>query len=93
MRLSTSALATLILARHLSHDFLAKEYDRAHAATLHALDELNADDLSRSMPYPDWDPLLSGEVSMEYLFGYIRRHFDSHAAQISKVIATQRRLG
>jgi hypothetical protein len=76
-------------ARRISQAFLAQEYDQAHAATLRALDALNEADLAQSMPYPDWDPLLTGEVTMEYLFGYIRRHFDSHADQILKAIAPQ----
>lgn len=33
-----------------------------------------------------WDPLLAGNVTVEYLFGYFKRHFDSHAAQVEKVI-------
>lgn len=73
-------------ARKITRQFLAQEYDQAHEAVLRALDSLSDADFARSLPYPDWDPLLSGEVTMEYLFGYIKRHFDSHAAQIRKAI-------
>jgi hypothetical protein len=73
-------------ARRLSRQFLSDEYDRANDAILQILDSLSEADFSRSQPYPDWDPLLSGEVSMEYLFGYIKRHFDSHKAQIQSAI-------
>jgi hypothetical protein len=69
-----------------SRQFLAAEYDRADAAILKVLESLPAEDFYKHMPYPDWDPLLSGEVSMEYLFGYIKRHFDSHAAQIRQAL-------
>jgi hypothetical protein len=73
-------------ARKLSCQLLGEEYDRGHSATLRALDSLSEADFAKSLPYPDWDPLLTGEVTMEYLFGYIKRHFDSHAEQIEKGI-------
>ena len=31
-------------------------------------------------------PALTDDVTIEYLFGYINQHLDSHAAQIEKVI-------
>ena len=70
-------------ARQLSRQFLSDEYARAHNTVIQVLETLSEDDFAKSMPYPDWDVLISGEVTMEYLFGYIKRHFDSHAAQIS----------
>lgn len=73
-------------ARRLSRQFLRHEYDRANDAILQVLDSLSEEDFSRSQPYPDWDPLLSGEVSMKYLFGYIKRHFNSHKVQIQSAI-------
>ena len=69
-------------SRKLSRQFLSDEYDRAHFSILKVFDSLSEADFTRSVVYPDWDPLLTGEVSMTYLFGYIKRHFDSHAAQI-----------
>ncbi|MBN1438757.1 MAG: DinB family protein [Anaerolineales bacterium] len=69
-----------------SRQFLAAEYDRAHTAVTTVLDSLSEMDLAKRLPYPDWDPLLTGEVSMEYLFGYVKRHFDSHAAQIRRAL-------
>jgi hypothetical protein len=74
-------------ARRVSRQFLVKEYDRAYEAVLRVLDSLPEADFARSLPYPDWDPLLCGEVTMEYLFGYLKRHFDSHAAQIEKIMS------
>ena len=73
-------------ARNISRQFLADHYDQAHNSVLQVLDTLPESDFARSLPYPDWDELLSGEVTMEYLFGYIKRHFDSHAAQISNAV-------
>jgi len=69
-------------ARHITRQFLSDEYDRAHTTILQVLDTLSEADFAKSLPYPDWDVLLSGEVTMEYLFGYIKRHFDSHKIQI-----------
>jgi uncharacterized damage-inducible protein DinB len=73
-------------ARQLSRQFLAQEYDRAHTSTLQALDSVSDDDFSLRVFYPDWDPLLSGEVTLERLFHYVKNHFDAHAAQINQVI-------
>jgi hypothetical protein len=81
-----NARLTRLGAGRPSREFLAAEYDRAHAAVLQVLDSLSAEDFGKHMPYPDWDPLLSGEVSIEYLFGYVKRHFDSHAAQIRQAL-------
>jgi hypothetical protein len=69
-------------ARNLTRKFLASEYDKAHLATLKALDEVKEADFEKKLIYPDWDPLLSGEVTLERLFHYIKLHFDVHVAQI-----------
>lgn len=69
-------------ARHLSRQFLADEYDKAHELALAALDSVGDEDLKKTLVYPDWDPMLRGEVSMERLFHYLKDHFDSHASQI-----------
>jgi len=74
-------------ARHLDRQFLADEYDRAHAITLNALEMVAEDDLDKEMQYPDWDPLLSGEVTLERLFHYVKLHFDAHKAQILAVLS------
>lgn len=76
-------------ALKLSRQFLADEYDRANLTILKVFDSLDDADFTRCVPYPDWDPLLTGDVTMEYLFGYIKRHFDSHAAQIRHALLTQ----
>jgi hypothetical protein len=73
-------------ARNLSRQFLSEQYEQANTTALQVLDSLSEEDLSKSVQYPDWDPLLTGKVSMVYLFEYIKRHFDSHAAQIESAI-------
>jgi hypothetical protein len=85
-----NARLTRLGAHTPSRSFLSAEYERANAAIVRVLESLSDEDLSRHLPYPDWDPLLTGEVSMEYLFGYIKRHFDSHAAQIRRLSQTQK---
>ena len=70
----------------LSRRFLADEYDKGNAATLKALEAVAEEDFAKSLQYPDIDPLLTGEVTLEYLFGYVRRHFDSHATQIQTAL-------
>lgn len=74
-------------ARKLTREFLAAEYDRAHQATLKALDEVEEADFEKKLNYPDWDPLLSGEVTLERLFHYVRAHFDVHAAEIRRRVS------
>lgn len=73
----------------MSRQRLAETYDRSYQASLRALASVPATDFNKHLDYPLWDPLLTGEVTVEYLFGYIKRHFDSHAAQVENVIQNQ----
>lgn len=73
-------------ARNVSREFLAQEYDRAHESTLRALSEVDESDFDKHVQYPGWDPLLSGEVTVERLFHYVKAHFDSHADQIRRIV-------
>jgi hypothetical protein len=73
-------------ARKLSREFLRNEYDKANNATLKALDAIKEADFKKKLIYPDWDPLLSGEVTLERLFRYVKVHFDSHSEEIRKRI-------
>jgi len=75
-------ILTLYGARNLSREFLATEYEKAHYATLKALAEVSDNDFEKYAYFPDWDPLLSGEVTLERLFHYVKTHFDSHAEQL-----------
>jgi len=69
-------------ARHLDRVFPAEQYDRAHERALKSLESLQETDFQTSLSYPGYDPLLSGTVTVERLFRYIKLHFDHHAAQI-----------
>jgi hypothetical protein len=73
-------------ARNPSPEFLVQEYDKAHISALKALAEVDDDKFSKKVDYPDWDPLLSGEVTLERLFHYIKTHFDLHAGQIRRIV-------
>jgi len=82
-----NARFTRLGARRMSRQQLADVYDQSYSASLRALASVDDADFGKSLYYPLWDPLLAGDVTVEYLFGYIKRHFDSHAAQIEKAIA------
>jgi hypothetical protein len=71
-------------ARNLNRTFLAEQYDRAHRRALKSLDGLREDDFRLSVIYPGYDPMLSGDVTVERLYRYIWLHFEAHAAQIRK---------
>jgi hypothetical protein len=83
-----NAKLTRLGARRISRQFLADEYDRAHRRTLEALANTSEEDLQKSLEYPDWDHLLSGMVTMERLFHYVKAHFDSHEEQIRSAVKT-----
>lgn len=70
------------MARNATRQSLAAQYEAAHVRTLQALDSIHDADWMRSAQYPDWDPLLSGRVTLETLFHYPARHFEAHAAEI-----------
>ena len=82
----TNKNLTKFNARHMSREFLAKEYDEAHESTIAALDSVQDSDFSKHVEYPDWDPMLSGDVTLERLFHYIKAHFDDHAGQIRDIV-------
>ena len=73
--------------RSASRQFLADEYDKAHESTLSALATVNDEEMDMSLNYPDWDPILSGHVTVERLFRYVKDHFDSHEEQIRASLA------
>jgi hypothetical protein len=81
-----NARLTRIGARGMTRQRLGKVYEQSYRAALHSLDKVADEDFEKSLVYPLWDPLLAGEVTVAYLFGYIKRHFDSHAAQIEKAL-------
>jgi hypothetical protein len=86
-----NARLTRLGAQKMSRQRLKEIYERSCLAAQQALETVPESDFSKSLSYPLWDPLLAGNVTVEYLFGYVKRHFDSHAAQISKAIALHSR--
>ena len=79
-----NARMTRLRARGMTRQRLAETYDQSCKAALRALGSVPDADFDKHLHYPLWDPLLAGDVTLEYLFGYVKRHFDSHAAQIQK---------
>lgn len=69
-------------ANGLDRASLAHEYDKAHTRALQALDALSETDLQKSLPYPGYDPMLAGDVTVEKLFHYVQMHFAAHEKQI-----------
>ena len=75
-------------ARDLDKTGLAAKYDEAHASALAVLETMKDEEWQYSVEYPDWDPMLSGQVTLERLFHYIRLHFDTHAEEIRSVLSS-----
>lgn len=73
-------------ARNLDKQGLAARYDEAHARTMAALESIKDEEWNFGVDYPDWDPMLSGFVTIERLFHYIRLHFETHAEEVRSVI-------
>ena len=69
-------------SRKLDRRFLLEQYDRAHDRAIRSLEALRETDFQKSLRYPGYDPLLSGDVTVERLYRYIKLHFEHHAGQI-----------
>jgi hypothetical protein len=89
------ALLTRLGARNCTPQDVAERYDAAHARMLGVLQTIRDDEWSKGMDYPDWDPLLSGYVTLERLFHYPALHFQAHAEEVRQRLAhaTSRRAG
>jgi hypothetical protein len=77
-----NAFFTRYWSRNLDRKFLAEQYDRAHERALKSLESLQEEDFRKSLKYPGYDPILSGEVTVEKLYRYMKLHFEAHASQI-----------
>jgi hypothetical protein len=73
-------------SRNMTHDKLARAYDKAHDNAMQALADLKDEDFGKSLEYPPYDELLTGVVTVERLYRYITIHFNVHAEQIRKII-------
>lgn len=69
-------------ARGLTAEDVGEKYDTAHREVLRLMETIKGDEWEKGMDYPDWDPLLSGHVTLEKLFHYPAQHFESHAEQL-----------
>jgi hypothetical protein len=69
-------------ARNLNRTFLTEQYDQAHERAMKSLEMLEELDFRKSLNYPEFDPLLSGVVTVERLYRYMKLHFEVHAQQI-----------
>lgn len=71
-------------ARRYTRQTMGEAYDAAHAAAVETLDTIQEDQWDKGLEYPDWDPLLSGFVTIERLFRYLILHFEVHAEQVQQ---------
>ena len=75
--------------RNATKEKIAAAYDEAHQHTLKALDSVQDGEWEKGVNYPDWDPMLSGFVTLERLFQYISLHFASHAGDIEGALKSK----
>ena len=64
---------------------IAEEYDSMYGLVLELLDQISDADFERTLTIPDLDPLISGQVTIENLFHYVKNHFHTYRHQISIV--------
>ena len=62
-------------------------YDAAHDKVLDLLEMIQDEEWGLGREYPDWDPLLSGYVTMERLFRYLAIHYSVHEEQVRQGLA------
>lgn len=77
---------TRFATRGLTPATVTDEYDRSHHLALEALFGVEESEWKMGREYPGWDPLLSGYLTVERLFHYIKLHFDHHAAEIRRAL-------
>lgn len=64
---------------------LAEEYDNTSMLVLELLDAVSDDDFNKTLAVPNLDPLLSGQVTIENVFHYVKNHFFAYRGQINIV--------
>ncbi len=77
---------TRFRARGASLQSLAAEYERAHQMATRALAEVADDQFEMSLRYPAWDPLLTGQITVEKLFRYVKDHYETHAQEVLRAL-------
>lgn len=73
-------------ARGLTPEKAVRQYDQALDKVIALLDDLQEEELLLYLNYPDWDPALSGRVTIERLFMYPWTHFQEHYEQIQAAV-------
>ena len=62
---------------------IAEEYDISSALVLELLDAVSDDEFEKTLTIPDMDPLLSGQVTIEKIFHYVKNHFYAYRDQLN----------
>ena len=79
-----------VFARHpkrITRQSLHKAYEAGHAGIMSSLMRTREDEFQKSIRYPEsFVTELTGEVTVERLFRYMKGHFEIHAGQIKKAI-------
>ena len=83
----SNVLMTRWMARKETIHTVGALYDAAHASALAVLDTIQDDEWELGREYPDWDPMLSGYVTLERLFRYLKLHFEVHREQVRQGLA------
>ncbi len=69
----------------VSRQSLTKAYGKSHAAIRSRLRRTREEDFIKSVVYPaGFVSDLAGEITVEHLFRYVKKHFEAHAIQTKK---------
>ena len=78
-----------ILLRSRGHKItrwlIAEEYDITNTLILQLLEAVSDNDFQKTLTIPEMDPLLSGQVTIEDIFHYVKKHFYAYRGQIEVV--------
>jgi hypothetical protein len=85
----SNVLMTRWSARKESVHTVGALYDAAHDNALRVLETIQDEEWSLGREYPDWDPMLSGYVTLERLFRYLASHFKVHEEQVRQGLAVR----
>ncbi len=80
----TSEVIALERGQNSTRWTIAAEHDTTCELVLELLDTLSDDDFGKTLTVSDMHPLLSGEVTIEDLFHYVRNHFATYSKQINR---------
>ena len=83
----SNVLMTRWMARKETIHTAGALYDAAHANALNVLETIQDEEWGLGREYPDWDPMLSGYVTLERLFRYLTIHFQVHREQVRQGLA------